>query len=94
MYGGTVTGSTCTIRLSMENESPIAWVQLVQVPLFKQENDARKLRESSIWEWRGPTQDEGDEAAAWLSAFLEKDVRLVRYLGESGKSSTVCGCKT
>lgn len=34
-----------------------------------------------MWEWSGLAADEGDEAAAWLTAFLGKGVRLVRYLG-------------
>ena len=41
----------------------------------------KKIVECSLWEWKGTTQDEGDEVAAWLSAFLDKSVRLVRYLG-------------
>jgi uncharacterized protein YcbX len=35
----------------------------------------------TVWEWRGEALDEGDEAAAYLSAFLGLSVRLVRYSG-------------
>jgi uncharacterized protein YcbX len=31
-----------------------------------------------VWEWSGVAADEGDEAAAWFSKFLERPVRLVR----------------
>ncbi|KIZ03006.1 hypothetical protein MNEG_4956 [Monoraphidium neglectum] len=39
------------------------------------------LRPAKVWEWSGQAADEGDEAAAWLTSFLGKPVRLVRYLG-------------
>jgi hypothetical protein len=38
-------------------------------------------RPAKVWEWSGQAADEGDEAAAWLTSFLGKPVRLVRYLG-------------
>jgi uncharacterized protein YcbX len=41
-----------------------------------------ELKECTCWDWKGLAQDEGDEAAAWLSDFLGKPVRLVRYIGE------------
>lgn len=34
-----------------------------------------------MWEWSGVAADEGDEAATWLTTFLGRPVRLVRYLG-------------
>lgn len=37
--------------------------------------------QASVWEWSGPALDEGDDAAACLSAFMGFPVRLVRYLG-------------
>jgi len=43
----------------------------------------KKIVECSLWEWKGKTQDEGDEVANWLTAFLDRKVRLVRYLGTS-----------
>ena len=53
---------------------------VLQVSLTK--GYGKKIVQCSLWEWKGATQDEGDEVAAWLSAFLDKSVRLVRYLGE------------
>jgi hypothetical protein len=38
-------------------------------------------RRVTVWEWTGSAADEGDAAAAWLSAFLGRPARLVRYLG-------------
>ncbi len=35
----------------------------------------------TCWEWAGTARDEGDEAAEWLSEYLGKPVRLVRYMG-------------
>lgn len=40
-----------------------------------------------MWEWKGQAHDEGDSAAAWLSDFLGRPVRLVRYLGTLDPSS-------
>jgi uncharacterized protein YcbX len=34
-----------------------------------------------VWAWSGTAADEGDAAAAWLTAFLGRPARLVRYLG-------------
>lgn len=38
-------------------------------------------RPAKVWAWSGVAADEGDEAAAWLSAVIGKRARLVRYLG-------------
>ena len=35
----------------------------------------------TCWEWAGTARDEGDAAALWLSEYLGKPVRLVRYMG-------------
>ncbi|KAK9815329.1 hypothetical protein WJX72_001876 [[Myrmecia] bisecta] len=35
----------------------------------------------SCWEWQGLARDEGEDAAAWLSAALGRPCRLVRYIG-------------
>ena len=35
----------------------------------------------AVWEWKGQALDEGDHAAMWLSEYLGKDVRLLRYAG-------------
>jgi len=44
----------------------------------------------TCWEWAGTARDEGDEAAEWLSEYLGKPVRLVRYMGAGpGVSSRV-----
>ncbi|KAI8473433.1 MAG: hypothetical protein J3K34DRAFT_518926 [Monoraphidium minutum] len=51
----------------------------VAVPLAP--SSAPKLREAKVWAWSGVAADEGDAAAAWLSSFLGRPVRLVRYLG-------------
>lgn len=32
----------------------------------------------TVWEWTGAAADEGDEAAAWFSKYLDTPVRLVR----------------
>ena len=32
-----------------------------------------------VWGWTGPAHDQGDAAAAWLSAYVGQPVRLVRY---------------
>lgn len=53
----------------------------LQIPLA---SDASKARvKCSLWEWQGMAQDEGIAAATWLSTFLEKDVCLMRYIGET-----------
>jgi hypothetical protein len=43
----------------------------------------RRPRRVTVWEWTGPAADEGDAAAAWLTSFLGRPARLVRYLGTS-----------
>ena len=55
---------------------------VVQVPLRPQQED--KVVEVICWEWQGKAADAGDEAAAWLTKYLDngKDFRLVRYSGE------------
>jgi uncharacterized protein YcbX len=52
----------------------------LRVPLAPPQG-GRALVEASVWGWKGLVADEGDAAAAWLSAFLGVDVRLVRYVG-------------
>lgn len=46
--------------------------------------DDTKKRQCSVWEWSGPALDAGDEAASWLSNYLDTKVRLVRYAGRPG----------
>lgn len=43
-----------------------------------------RQRQCDVWEWSGPALDAGDEAASWLSSFLEVKARLVRYAGRPG----------
>lgn len=40
-----------------------------------------ELKECTCWDWKGLAQDEGEDAAAWLTDFLGKPARLVRYIG-------------
>lgn len=35
-------------------------------------------RTVTVWEWTGAAVDEGEEAAAWFSKYLDTPVRLVR----------------
>lgn len=51
----------------------------VRVPLAIE--GSPQLRKSNVWEWTGTAADEGEAAAEWLTAFLGRPVRLVRYLG-------------
>ncbi|GBF96329.1 hypothetical protein Rsub_09399 [Raphidocelis subcapitata] len=46
-----------------------------------------QLRPAKVWEWAGYAADEGDAAADFLSAFLGKSVRLVRYLGSGADAA-------
>jgi uncharacterized protein YcbX len=46
-----------------------------------------------VWEWSGSALDEGEDAAAWFSAYLGRPCRLMRHVGSpsstpSGGSST------
>ena len=68
------------LRFRTSAWQPQTIVAAVQIGLHDIGGPGKKLVESSIWEWRGPTQDEGDEASAWLTKYLGKDVRLVRLL--------------
>ena len=49
----------------------------VQIPL----GASGPFREVSCWEFAGPAYDQGDEAAEWLTKYLEQPARLVRYAG-------------
>lgn len=65
-------------------------VTVVQVPLEASKDAPR--RQCICWEWTGPAADVGDEAAAWLSDYLGKPVRLVRYAGGSPASPRAVPC--
>ncbi|CAL8463480.1 g3014 [Coccomyxa elongata] len=53
----------------------------LQVPLVPRPVADAELKECTCWDWKGLAQDEGEDAAAWLTNFLGKPVRLVRYVG-------------
>jgi hypothetical protein len=53
-----------------------------QVPLAPPKEVAEaELKECTCWDWKGLARDEGEDAAAWLTAVLGKPCRLVRYVG-------------
>jgi hypothetical protein len=56
-----------------------AWLQ---VPLVPRPVADAELKECTCWDWKGLAQDEGEDAAAWLTDFLGKPARLVRYIGQ------------
>ncbi|KAF6263444.1 MOSC-domain-containing protein [Scenedesmus sp. NREL 46B-D3] len=63
----------------------------LQVPLIDPAAPAApsQLKNVTVWEWSGVAADEGDEAAAWFSKYVERPVRLVRHLHASGLPQTV-----
>ena len=54
----------------------------LQVPIAPPADAPVQTMQVTCWGWSGIAQDEGDEAAAWLSDFLQRPVRLVRYMGK------------
>ena len=47
-----------------------------QVPLVRDRAAPRgRLVQTEVWEWQGMGEDQGDEAAAWLSAYLGRPVQ-------------------
>ncbi len=42
------------------------------------ETNAQQVRETQVWNHRGPSLDQGDAAARWISAHLGIDARIVR----------------
>ncbi len=54
----------------------------LQVPLAPPADAPVQTMQVTCWGWSGIAQDEGDEAATWLSDFLQRPVRLVRYMGK------------
>lgn len=52
-------------------------------------------RNVTVWEWSGDACDEGDDAAAWFSAYLGAPMRLVRFSAEArrrtGAAATAAG---
>ena len=55
----------------------------LQIPLDGSLLEDSSRRECRCWSWEGPAQDQGSEAAEWLSDFLGAPVRLMRYTGGS-----------
>eukprot|EP00884_Botryococcus_braunii_P008326 jgi/Botrbrau1/17495/Bobra.0054s0077.6 len=39
------------------------------------------MLEIEVWDWRGPARNEGKAAEAWLSSYLGRPCRLLRYMG-------------
>ncbi|KAJ1993295.1 hypothetical protein H4R33_000704 [Dimargaris cristalligena] len=65
----------------------------VAVPLYRSESERAQETpvEVQVWADIVPAYDEGNEVARWLSAFLGRPVRLVRYVIEQGQRRTkVC----
>eukprot|EP00197_Chlamydomonas_leiostraca_P014578 CAMPEP_0202864952 /NCGR_PEP_ID=MMETSP1391-20130828/4975_1 /ASSEMBLY_ACC=CAM_ASM_000867 /TAXON_ID=1034604 /ORGANISM="Chlamydomonas leiostraca, Strain SAG 11-49" /LENGTH=331 /DNA_ID=CAMNT_0049544731 /DNA_START=102 /DNA_END=1097 /DNA_ORIENTATION=- len=53
----------------------------LQVALARPQKAA--LKSVEIWDWKGTGHDEGEEAAAFFTAYLGFPARLVRYLGSA-----------
>lgn len=65
------------------------------MPLSRDRKAPRgKLVQTEVWEWHGMGEDQGDEAARWLSAYLGRPVRLLRYAGELLVVSCQAPCMT
>lgn len=43
--------------------------------------DPESIITCQVWEWKGPAFDVGKQASDWLTTFLNRPARLVRYLG-------------
>lgn len=52
--------------------------QMPQLKVAMSQHGA-KLTEIEVWRFRGPAEDVGEHAADWLSSFLERPCRLVRW---------------
>ena len=72
-----------TLAPSLTPSSPQA---RVQVPLEPAADAPLEMMNVTCWGWTGVARDEGGASAAWLSDFLERPVRLVRYAGAEGKT--------
>lgn len=51
----------------------------LKVPLLLSSSSVSSCDGISCWEWSGSALDEGDDASNWLSTFLGKPCRLVRF---------------
>ena len=84
------TPKLATVRVAFDNmESAALSKELIlsapgrdelHVPVFgpKDRPKDRPTRPVRVWNFEGPAEDEGDAAAAWFSAVVERPVRLVR----------------
>ena len=61
--------------------NPLSPQACLQVPLEPAADAPLEMVNVTCWGWTGVARDEGGAAAAWLSDFLERPVRLVRYAG-------------
>ena len=52
-----------------------------QVPLVREASEKLRLVPAEVWDWKGVAQDQGQEAAQWLSGYLGSPARLLRYVG-------------
>ncbi|KAH7301033.1 hypothetical protein KP509_23G008900 [Ceratopteris richardii] len=53
-------------------------MEILRVPLSSVVQRS-KVPEASVWEWTGSALDEGREASEWLTRYLGKAARLVRF---------------
>jgi uncharacterized protein YcbX len=56
------------LSLSHRGQAPL------KIPLSTEGRQV-KVVTAKVWEWEGPVMDEGDDAATWLSATLQRPVR-------------------
>ncbi|KDD74870.1 hypothetical protein H632_c1021p1 [Helicosporidium sp. ATCC 50920] len=69
------TDPSIELRLSVPGQPALS--------IFPNRGPERKRQAAKVWNWRGEALDEGDEVAAWLSAWLGAPHRLYRYGGLS-----------
>ncbi len=74
--------SLCLISCQIEAEQLLLHAPSMPrlcVPLAPELQASRQV---SVWKWNGLAEDKGDEAAAWLSHFAKRPLRLVRFPDE------------
>ncbi|KAK9860439.1 hypothetical protein WJX84_002475 [Apatococcus fuscideae] len=59
----------------------------LEVPLDQSLLGTPQSRECTCWDWTGPAWDQGDEAARWLTNYIGRSVRLMRYAGNPSDSN-------
>lgn len=80
VIAGIVPGDNATLTLSAPDMPPLT------VPLHPPAQlDPDAITTCTVWEWKGPAFDVGKEASEWLTTFLGRPARLVRYLGAGGQ---------